>query len=390
MSFRSLFSRLAFWSATVCALLSLWFPAPLGARLATLALGAAALSLIVWRGWKPPPPEDLVPESTLLDETNLREAAEQIASRCARAPSLDDALRGVGAILAHELGARHVRLARISCELDGLRIEPLAPTLLPEARLPGLGLSATAKRALRERGVVSDASVGHALVVRDDERPTALLEFESLALAADPAALTRLLEDTAVELGAAARRVRQGNSKPAAATLPLGGELAGLSVDAPGFLSSISANRQVSLFVVDPRGLRLVAMSACAVRDFRTWRGRVLGKTLTEAVGEAIGQAAQAAIGDAIDSGQTVEHEVHWSTPRGQRGANVSWCALRNDDGSLRWLIAMARDLAWGPHAAAERRVMPRHGLLHADAQAEPAAALPRPAAHTARRRGSR
>jgi PAS domain-containing protein len=388
MSLRPLFSKLLFWLAALSGLASLWLPDPLGSRLATLALGAAACSLLVWRGWRPgasthaaaaPPPV------SSLDDGGMLEAAAQVARCCANAADLSEALRGVGHILAHELGARHILVALVEFVGPGasdVRLKPLLDLAPPRLQRAGMALSDVAASALRERGVVTDPSSGYALAVLESAKPVGLIEFEILELAVEALALTRFLELVRSELNDVAQRSRSNPGGFSPARL----RVLRAQSEAPDFLAAVALDRQVSLFVIEPQGLRIVALSRRAEREFGLRRARVIGKTVAQSFGETIGQAAMQAMRRTIDAGKIVEQEVHWATPRGQRGANVSLCALRHADGSPRLLIAMARALHSDMVRGGERRVMPRHGLLRDDAPSAAARSLPRPIGATARR----
>jgi len=211
MLLRPFLSKLFFWSGAVSASASLWLPDPLASRLATLALGAAACSLLVWRGWKPASHALSAPPPAALDDGGLLDAMAQIERCCANAYDLIDALRGVGQVITYELGARNVLVALVEPGLfvpGQALLKPLLDPTAPHRQHAGQPLSVAADAALRERGIVSDADSGHALAVLDSGRPVALLEFEALELSVAPAALTCLLELIRSELNAVARRDR--------------------------------------------------------------------------------------------------------------------------------------------------------------------------------------
>jgi len=211
MLLRPLLSKLFFWSGAVSALASLWLPDPLASRLATLALGAAACSLLVWRGWKPASHALSAPPPAALDDGSMLDAMAQIERCCANASDLIDALRGVGQIITYELGARNVLVALVKPASFGpgqALLRPLLDPTPPRRQHAGKPLSVAADAALRERGIVSDAISGHALAVLDSGQPVALVGFEALELSVAPAALTRLLELMRSELNAVARRDR--------------------------------------------------------------------------------------------------------------------------------------------------------------------------------------
>ncbi len=378
MSLRPLTSKLLFWLAALSALASLVLPDPLAARLATLALGAAVASLLVWRGWKPATRAAVQPAPSTLDDGSLLEATAQIARCCANAHHLSDALRGVGRIIAHEIGARNVLVALVEPARAGageFRLKPLLDLASPRRKRADTLLSSVAAAALRDRDIVIDPEAGHALAVFDSGQPIALVEFDALELAVSNVALSRLLELVRNELNDVVQRSRgnPGGLSPARMrTLRA-------QADTPGFLGAVARDAEVSLFVVDPQNMRLLGLSRRAERDFGLRRARVIGKTVANAFGDTIAKVGIRALQQALDHERTVEAEFHWPTPRGQRGANVSLCALRHADGSPRLLIAMARRLVGDMERGGERRVMPRHGLLRDDTPAAQPRALSRP-----------
>lgn len=378
-----------FWLAALSALASLALPDPLAARLATLALGAAACSLLVWRGWKPAARVAPQPPPSLLDDGSLLEATARIARCCANANDLSDALRGVGHIIAHEIGARNVLVALVEPARAGVgagvgefRLKPLLDLAPTRRKRAGTPLSSVAAAALRERAIVVDPDVGHALAVLDSGQPIALIEFEALELAVSSAALTRLLELVRNELNDVVQRDRTNPGGLSPARL----RTLRAQADAPDFLGAVALDADVSLFVVDPQSMRVMGLSRRAERDFGLRRARVVGKTVAQAFGETVAKVGLQALRQALEHERTVEAEFHWPTARGQRGANVSLCALRHTDGSPRLLIAMARRLLGDVERGGERRVMPRHGLLRDDTPATAPRALPRPAPSSTRR----
>jgi PAS fold len=385
MSLRPLISKLLFWLAALSALASLVLPDPLASRLATLALGAAAGSLLVWRGWKPATRAAPQPTPSTLDDGSLLEATAQIARCCANANDLSDALRGVGHIIAHEIGARNVRVALVEPARAGtgeFRLKPLLDLAAPRRKRADARLSSVAAAALRERGIVIDPEAGHALAVLDSGQPIALIEFEALELAVSSLALSRLLELVRHELNDV---VQRGHGNPGGLS-PARLRTLRAQADAPDFLDAVARDAEVSLFVVDPRDMRLLGLSRRAERDFGLRRARVIGKTVADAFGTTIAKVGARALQQALEHERTVEAEFHWPTARGQRGANVSLCALRHTDGTPRLLIAMARRLLGDLERGGERRVMPRHGLLRDDTPAAAPRALPRPVRSSARR----
>ena len=386
MSVRSWVSRLSFWLAAFCAVLSFVLAAPLGPRLGSFAIICAVFSLLVWRGWKPPARDWQPTEPSMLEPEGLIEAGKRITRWCAQAGDLDEALRGVAQVLTQELGALGVRAGRIMLQPQGRSFIPLPDPNLPKLRGSSGKLKPAGERALRDGANVTDAALGHALVVKHAGELMALIEFDALVVQVPAEAMAQLLALASTELG---RVVAREQRSSAGAAFDSAAPLLTSSAAGPEFLAAISADRELALFVLEPDHRRLVAISRRAERDFAARRQRVLGKTLAEVFSGLAAEQAQRAIDEVLASGANVEHSLVWSTSRGQRGANVSWCALRHADGSLRWLVAMARDLQAGPLNHAERRAMPRHGRLHADASRPPVTALPRPTAVVSRQGGT-
>ena len=389
VSVRGWVSRLLVWLAAFSAMASFALEEPLGSRLGSVAIGCAIAALLVWRGWKPAARDDVLLTLPAFDDSALADAAARIAACCDAHQSLDGALCDVARAMAQELGARHVRASRVQPAPGAARVATLldlAPPgtrrarAIPRKGAPVQAVNQALERALRDGGVVSDPALGHAFAVPGAGSVVAVIDFEALELGVDAAALQRLLAAARTALAeVAARELAGGTGLPVFP--PPGG-------DAAGFLASVTANRQVGLFVLEPQHQRLVAVSRCAERDFGVRRQRVLGKTVAQAFGAPIAQALQAPLADTLASSRILEQDLHWPSPRGQRGANLSVCVLRRADGSPQWLVAMARPLGLG--AAGERRVMPRHGLLHDDAVPPRRAHLPRPAVATKRPEDSR
>ncbi len=386
MSLRSWVSRLSFWLAAFCAVLSFVAEAPLGPRLGSFAIICAVFSLLVWRGWKPPARDWQPTEPSMLEPEGLIEAGKRITRSCAQSHDLDEALRAVAQVLTQELGALEVRPGRILLQPQGRSFVPLTDPSLPKPRGASGKLKPAGEHALREGAHFTDAALGHALVVKHAGDLVALIQFDALVVQVPAEAMAQLLALAATELG----RVVARDLRPSAgAALEPAAPLLASSAEGSEFLAAISADRELALFILEPDHRRLVAISRRAERDFAARRQRVLGKTVAEVFSGVTAEQTQRAIEEALASGVSVEQSLVWSTSRGQRGANVSWCALRHADGTLRWLVAMARDLQAEPSSRAERRAMPRHGRLHADAARPPVTALPRPTAVVSRQGGT-
>jgi PAS fold len=386
MSLRSWVSRLSFWLAAFCAVLSFVVEAPLGPRLGSFAIICAVFSLLVWRGWKPPARDWQPTEPSMLEPEGLIEAGKRITRSCAQSHDLDEALRAVAQVLTQELGALEVRPGRILLQPQGRSFMPLTDPSLPKPRGASGKLKPAGERALREGANFTDAALGHALVVKHAGDLVALIQFDALVVQVPAEAMAQLLALAGTELG----RVVARDLRPSAgAALEPAAPLLASSAEGSEFLAAISADRELALFILEPDHRRLVAISRRAERDFAARRQRVLGKTVAEVFSGVTAEQTQRAIEEALAGGVSVEQSLVWSTSRGQRGANVSWCALRHADGTLRWLVAMARDLQAEPSSRAERRAMPRHGRLHADAARPPVTALPRPTAVVSRQGGT-
>jgi PAS fold len=386
MSLRSWVSRLSFWLAAFCAVLSFVVEAPLGPRLGSFAIICAVFSLLVWRGWKPPARDWQPTEPSMLEPEGLIEAGKRITRSCAQSHDLDEALRAVAQVLTQELGALEVRPGRILLQPQGRSFVPLTDPSLPKPRGASGKLKPAGERALREGANFTDAALGHALVVKHAGDLVALIQFDALVVQVPAEAMAQLLALAGTELG----RVVARDLRPSAgAALEPAAPLLASSAEGSEFLAAISADRELALFILEPDHRRLVAISRRAERDFAARRQRVLGKTVAEVFSGVTAEQTQRAIEEALAGGVSVEQSLVWSTSRGQRGANVSWCALRHADGTLRWLVAMARDLQAEPSSRAERRAMPRHGRLHADAARPPVTALPRPTAVVSRQGGT-
>lgn len=381
-SLRGRISRALVWLGAMLAVASFVLAEPLGSRFGTAAIGCAILALLVWRGWRPPAGVD-APPTALLDDTSLAETLARIHRVCAPNQPLDDALRGVVRTLAQELGARNARASRVGGGVGRAQLTTLLDLAAPGVRRPPARPAKNSlpagpgplERALDGAGVVSDAR-GHAFAVSGRGGVVAVIDFDALELEVAPAALQRLLEGARQALGALAA---QPEGAATLAVLTRG-------ADDVGFLASINANRDVGVFVLEPQHLRLMGVSRRAERDFGVRRQRVVGKTVAQAFGAPIEQRLGVALRNALAGEQAVELTLTWPSRRGQRGAHLNLCVVRRADAAPRWLIGMARALQPESAFGAERRAMPRHGLLVDDVAPRASAALGRPTVASDRR----
>ena len=196
---RSLLSRLAFWWAALAVGLAVLLPAALGTWVAALAVAAAALSLLLGQGGKPPHEESRSrpgPASAVAHEdSGLLETVALIVRCAAHACDLPAALHGVARILVQELGADGLATGRIDRAGDVPLQQPLADTM-----------SAVAAQATLSQRVAGSAEAGFAVPVSRDGLAVAWLEFKAIEMPLSSAALLRLLDLVRFELTAVAER----------------------------------------------------------------------------------------------------------------------------------------------------------------------------------------
>lgn len=120
------------------------------------------------------------------------------------------------------------------------------------------------------------------------------------------------------------------------------------------FLEALMENLPVSLFVMDPESLRLIAINRYAELEFGVRRSAVIGKTVQQAMGRRILHLVLPAMQEAIERDATVERELQWRSGGRQLTINARHFALRHADGTPRLLITLARDITAARRAQAD------------------------------------
>jgi PAS domain S-box-containing protein len=120
------------------------------------------------------------------------------------------------------------------------------------------------------------------------------------------------------------------------------------------FLEALLGNLPVSLFVLDPVNLNVVAINRYTEIEFGVQRERVVGRSIEQALGPSVLERAQPCMQQAIDTGETVEHDLSWDTPKGPRSVNARHFALRHANGRPRLLISLVRDITASRQAQAD------------------------------------
>jgi len=332
-------SRVSLWLAALAAAASLFTPGRHGALLATVAMialiGALVLRRFQLKASAAAPPA-LDPDDTRpLDDAAMLDVAARLARTIADAPSVAVALREVRDELIHELGAHDVTLHEPAPRNTGLTVADRFP----------LG------EALRRNTVAGSATAGFAMPVARGGQVVAMLELKGTELDVEVPALARLLDIAKVQLdGLAARDAELADPAPPprASATPSAEPTLG---DENELLSVLAENLPVSLFVLEPRERRLLAINRHAEVEFRLRRNKVVGKTLADAFHPHLDALIEPAIRQAIREHATVDVDCEWTSRRGgRRTVNVRNVVLRHADGTPRLLIALARDIS------AERR----------------------------------
>ena len=121
------------------------------------------------------------------------------------------------------------------------------------------------------------------------------------------------------------------------------------------FLEALLGNLPVSLFVLDPINLNVVAINRYTEIEFQLQRDRVVGRSIEHALGKSVLSMTQAFMQKAIDSGETVEHDFTWEgSEHGVRVVNARHFALRHANGRPRLLISLVRDITASRQAQAD------------------------------------
>jgi two-component system sensor histidine kinase/response regulator len=120
------------------------------------------------------------------------------------------------------------------------------------------------------------------------------------------------------------------------------------------FLEALLGNLPVSLFVLDPVNLNVVAINRYTEIEFQLQRDRVVGRNLENALGKSVLRVANPYMQKAIESGETVEHDFTWHGDIGERVVNARHFALRHANGRPRLLISLVRDITAARQAQAD------------------------------------
>jgi PAS domain S-box-containing protein len=120
------------------------------------------------------------------------------------------------------------------------------------------------------------------------------------------------------------------------------------------FLEALLGNLPVSLFVLDPVNLNVVAINRYTEIEFKLQRDRVVGRSFELALGKSVLGLTQPHMQQAIDTGQTVEHDFTWQDEQGPRVVNARHFALRHSNGRPRLLISLVRDITASRQAQAD------------------------------------
>ncbi len=120
------------------------------------------------------------------------------------------------------------------------------------------------------------------------------------------------------------------------------------------FLEALLGNLPVSLFVLDPVNLNVVAINRYTEIEFQLQRDQVVGKSITKALGQSVLDLAQSFMQQALETGQTVEHDFTWQNNTQERVVNARHFALRHSNGRPRLLISLVRDITASRQAQAD------------------------------------
>src|SRR3989344_1997715 len=107
------------------------------------------------------------------------------------------------------------------------------------------------------------------------------------------------------------------------------------------FLEALLGNMPVSLFVLDPVNLNVVAINRYNEIEFSLQRDRVVGRSFEQALGKSVMGLTQPHMQQAVDSGETVEHDFTWQGESGMRVVNARHFALRHSNGRPRLLFSL-------------------------------------------------
>jgi len=120
------------------------------------------------------------------------------------------------------------------------------------------------------------------------------------------------------------------------------------------FLEALLGNLPVSLFVLDPVNLNVVAINRYTEIEFKLQRDQVVGKSITQALGESVLKLTEGPMQEALETGQTIEHDFEWQNASQHRIVNARHFALRHSNGRPRLLISLVRDITASRQAQAD------------------------------------
>ncbi|RZI81566.1 MAG: response regulator, partial [Rubrivivax sp.] len=120
------------------------------------------------------------------------------------------------------------------------------------------------------------------------------------------------------------------------------------------FLEALLGNLPVSLFVLDPVNLNVVAINRYTEIEFKIQRDQVVGKSITEALGPSVLELTKDHMQQALETGQTIEHDFKWQNAAQERIVNARHFALRHSNGRPRLLISLVRDITSSRQAQAD------------------------------------
>ncbi|WP_374317800.1 response regulator [Aquabacterium sp.] len=120
------------------------------------------------------------------------------------------------------------------------------------------------------------------------------------------------------------------------------------------FLEALLGNLPVSLFVLDPSNFHVVAINRYTELEFKLQRDLVIGKSLGQVLAPSVLDLSIPFMMQALESGQTIEHDFNWQSDDGARVVNARHFALRHSNGRPRLLLSLVRDITASRQAQAD------------------------------------
>lgn len=253
------------------------------------------------------------------------------------ASSQHELLRGAAALACELLPANRSDLLVVktveggvaSCFVAGDDGLPSGP-VVDYPRSAGIG------RAVFDQHVVFETVDGvadAAVPVARFGRAEAVLVLRGVAQADSTPGLSELLETLRLHLGWLAER--GSGRRPSMDPVDPERE----------FLHALMENLPVGLVVYDAAELRVMNVNAHAEQEFGIRRDDVRGKTVAGAFGRRVASLGLDSMRRALSEPITVESDFEVGDGDALRHVNVRHVALRNADGTPRWLIALVRDI---------------------------------------------